>query len=139
MQIFCNGSNKLTKQKCIAFFQDKILSFNISKSQEKMKFRSFFLLSFTWKVFFIDMQLFLQYDILKKSSFSIKDEWYETVYIFAAILTWKVTLHKLSEKSFHTSIFLLLTYSREYRVFWNPVFDFWSYSTQYNSIALYNT
>lgn len=103
MEVFCNRSNKLTKQKCIAFFQTKF-SLSISAKARKRGSLEVFLLSFTWKVCFIHLHDSLQYEILKKFSFSFKDQWYETVYIFAAILTWKVTLHKL-EKSFHTSVF----------------------------------
>lgn len=120
MQVFCNRSNKLTKQKCIAFFQDKILTFNIRKSQEKRKCRSFFYWVSPEKFVLFIYNYSLQHEILKKFSFSFKDKWYETVYIFAAILTWKVTLHKLLEKSFHTSVFFFLVYFRQYRVFWNP-------------------
>ena len=120
MQVFCNRSNKLTKQKCIAFFQDKILTFNIRKSQEKRKFRSFFYWVSPEKFVLFIYNYSLQDEILKKFSFSFKDKWYETVYIFAAILTWKVTLHKLLEKSFHTSVFFFLVYFRQYRIFWNP-------------------
>lgn len=119
MEVFCNRSNKLTKQKCIAFFQTTF-SLSISAKARKRGSLEVFLLSFTWKVCFIHLNDSLQYEILKKFSFSIKDKWYETVYIFAAILTWKVTLHKLLEKSFHTSVFFFLVYFRRYRVFWYP-------------------
>lgn len=99
---------------------NKIFSFNIRKSQEKRKFSSFFCWVSPEKFVLFIYNYSLQYEILKKFSFSFKDKWYETVYIFAAILTWKVTLHKLLEKSFHTSVFFFLVYFRQYRVYWNP-------------------
>lgn len=139
MQVFCNRSNKLTKQKCIAFFQDKILTFNIRKSQEKRKCRSFFYWVSPEKFVLFIYNYSLQHEILKKFSFSFKDKCYETVYIFAAILTWKVTLHKLLEKSFHTSVFFLGIFPPVQSFLESRVFDFWSYSTEYKSTALYNT
>lgn len=104
MQVFCNRSNKLTKQKCIAFFQTKFSLLISAKARKRGSLEVFFI-EFHLKSLFYSFKWFLAYEILKKFSFSFKDQWYETVYIFAAILTWKVTLHKLLEKSFHTSVF----------------------------------
>ena len=119
MEVFCNRSNKLTKQKCIAFFQTKFSLLISAKARKRGSLEVFFI-EFHLKSLFYSFKWFLAYEILKKFSFSFKDQWYETVYIFAAILTWKVTLHKLLEKSFHTSVFFFLVYFRRYRVFWYP-------------------
>lgn len=139
MQVFCNRSNKLTKQKCIAFFQTKFSLSIYAKARKRGSLEVFYWVSPEKFVLFI-YNYSLQYEILKKFSFSFKDQWYETVYIFAAILTWKVTLHKLLEKSFHTSVFFFLGIFPPVQSFLvSRVFDFWSYSTEYKSTALYNT